>query len=161
MHIPDQTFELRRKNVEALYRSLRPVKCPYFDGEEVHFNSEGIEHVLLKTWNRARTRDEQYARLRFIPHIANVIGNSGTLQEYTERNEFVRKQSGGHWTKVMRLVRYYAFIAIIDDLRMTVVIKDDSGARKRFHSVFPTWDTEPDGRGGRRKKFYSGNPALD
>lgn len=61
----------------------------------------------------------------------------------------------------MRNVRYYVFVAIIDDLRLKVIIKNVHGGQKNFHSVYPSWKIQPDGAGGWRKKMYSGDLETD
>lgn len=144
-----------------MYRTIGPVKCPYFNGDRVYFNSEGFEHVIFKEWNKTRSREEQYTRFRLLPLVVSIIKRSGTLQEYCEKNVFVRGQSKGRWTKVMKLVRYYVFVAIVKDLRLKVIIKEIDGCQKNFHSVYPSWKTVMDDDGNQQKKLYKGDPEFD
>ena len=161
MDISEEKFVQRKAEAKVIYDAIGSVKCPYFNGEEVHFNSEGFEHILFKSWNKTRSRVEQYTRLRLIPLVVSIIRKSGTLQEYDEKNIFVRQQSRGKWTEVMKLVRYYIFIAIINDLRMKIIVREVVGEKKRFYSVYPSWSTAQDGWGGKKKKLYTGNPETD
>jgi len=161
MTVTPETIERTKTEARQKYDAIGKIKCPYFGGEEVHFNSEGFEHLIFKTWNKTRSLTEQYTRLRLLPLVALIIKRSGTLQEYDEKNIFVRHQSSGRWTKVMKLARYYIFIAIIRDLRMKIIIREVDGERKKFYSVYPSWHTESDGNGGKKKKLYSGNPEMD
>lgn len=61
----------------------------------------------------------------------------------------------------MRLARYYIFVAVVQDLRMKVIVRHIDGEKKKFYSVYPSWKTEEDGNGGKKKKFYSGDPETD
>jgi len=49
MQIDDEKFNQRRTEAETHYKSIGGVKCPYFNGESIHFNSEGFEHLLLRS----------------------------------------------------------------------------------------------------------------
>lgn len=160
MEISDEKIIQRKAEAKAVYDAIGQVRCPYFNGE-VHFNSEGFEHLLFKSWNKTRSRVEQYTRLRLIPLAVSVIKKSGTMQEYDERNIFVRRQSKGGWTRVMKLAKYYIFIAIINDLRMKIIVREVTGGKRNFYSVYPSWKTENDGQGGKRKKLFTGNPEID
>lgn len=161
MEIPREKFEQRKAEAAAFYQSIDPVKCPYFNGDCVHFNSEGFEHLIFKEWNKTRSQSEQYTRFRLLPLAVSVIRKSGTLQEYDERNAFVRRQSKGKWCKVMKLVRYYVFVAIVNELRIKVIVKEIEGGQRCFHSIYPSWNTQSDGQGGKKKKLFQGNPETD
>lgn len=160
MQISDEQFERRKTEAEAIYKGIGRVRCPYFDGAEIVFNSDGFEHLIFKSWNRTRSREDQFVRFRLLRLVMEVLRRSGTLQEYEERMMFVRRQSSGKWNKMMKSVRYYAFVAIVDDVRLKVIIKEVDGIR-RFHSVFPSWKvvSKDDGRG--HKKLFSGDPEND
>jgi hypothetical protein len=161
MEIADDKFQQRKAEAEAFYQSIDPVKCPYFNGDCVHFNSEGFEHIVFKEWNKTRSRVEQYTRFRLLPLAVSITKKSGTLQEYDERNLFVRRQSRGKWNKILKPVRYYVFTAIVKDLRVKVIVKEIEGGQKCFHSIYPSWNTQPDGQGGKKKKLYHGDPETD
>jgi hypothetical protein len=161
MEISDEKFEQRKTEATAFYKSIGQVKCPYFDGDCVHFNSEGFEHLIFKEWNKTRSQVEQYTRFRLLPLAVSIIKKSGTMQEYDERNMFVRSQSRGKWSQVMKAVRYYIFVAIVGELRAKVIIKEIEGGQRCFHSIYPSWQTESDGQGGKRKKLYRGEPETD
>ena len=62
------SFEEQQK---ALYRDLTPCLCVAI-GEVVHFNAEGLRHLLYKE-NRPRKQKERHYRLALIPHIRYAI----------------------------------------------------------------------------------------
>lgn len=88
MKISGENFAQRKAEAKAFYDSIEKVRCPFFN-DDVHFNSEGFEHIRFKAWNKSRTQQEQYTRYRLIPLAVSIIKRSGTLQEYDERNIFV------------------------------------------------------------------------
>lgn len=85
VEIFEEKLNQRKAEAKAVYDAIGSVKCPYFNGEEVHFNSEGFEHIVFKAWNRTRSKLEQYTRLRLIPFAASITKRSGTMQEYDEK----------------------------------------------------------------------------
>ncbi len=159
--ISDEKYNQRKTEAAVYYKSIISVKCPYFNNDPVHFNADGFEHIIFKEWNKTRSRVDQYARFRLLPLAVSVIKRSGTMQEYAERNSFVRRKSKGGWNKLMKLVRYYVFIAIIGELRIKVVVKEIEGGSKNFHTMYPSWEIEKRPDGSKIKKLYSGNLETD
>lgn len=164
MIITDESFNREKARADVFYRSVVKVFCPYFDGgseSEVSFNSDGFEHLIYKEWNKTRSREDQYYRFRLLPLAVTVLKQSGTLQEYDEKMVFIRRRSRGTWHKVMKLARYFIFVAIIDDLRIKVVVKAVEGGQMNFHSVYPCWDKRVGGIHGPNRKFFTGDPEND
>lgn len=161
MEISVEKFNQRKTEADTYYKSIGNVKCPYFNGEPVYFNSEGFEHIIFKHWNKTRSQIEQYTRFRLLPLAVTVIKKSGTLQEFDQRNLFVRRKSKDGWNKILKNVKYYIFTAIIGDLRLKIVIKEIEGGQKNFWSLYPSWDTIKNIEGEKKKKFYSGDPETD
>ncbi len=160
MEISDDKFEKIKKEAENFYGAIVKVKCPYLTGD-VHFNTEGFQHLLFKDWNTTRTRFEQYTRLRLIKLAPEIIKISHTLQEYDERQLFVRQKINSRWEKRLKTVRYYVFVAIIDFVRLKIVIKEIEGGVKFFYSLYPSWRVEKDSNGNNKKIFFSGNLEID
>ena len=162
MKISDEKFELIRKESKDFYDKLNSVRCPYLN-KKVQFNFHGFEHILSKTWNRGRSRIEQYTRLRLLPKVVEIIENSYTLQEYDERQVLVRQKINSRWEKRPKIVRYYVFIALLvkHGVRFKVVIKEIDGSLPYFWSIYPSWKTKKDINGSQKKVFYSGNLEED
>lgn len=160
MEISDEKFNKIREEAEKYYYSIGNVNCPYFN-EEVHFNVEGFEHLLFKSWNKTRSRNEQYTRLRLLPLARQVILKSHTLQEYDERQILVRQKINSRWEKRNKLVHYYVFVAIIKECRIKVIIKEIEGGKKYFYSLYPSWRVITDSNGKQRKVFYTGDLESD
>ena len=158
--IDDVKFEQVRKTAGDEYQKIGRVYCPYLD-EHVHFNSEGFEHLLFKEWNKTRTRLEQYTRLRLLRLAPQVISKSHTMQEFDERHMLVRQKINSRWESRAKVVRYYVFVAIINNARIKVIVKEIEGGAAFFYSLYPSWRVEKNEDGKKRKIFYSGNLESD
>jgi hypothetical protein len=64
--VTEEKFEKVKLQAEQEYKEIGKVKCPYFN-DYVHFNTEGFDHILFKSWNKPRLREEQYVRLKLLP----------------------------------------------------------------------------------------------
>ena len=157
-----EKFEKVKTDRKIFYENIGKVYCPYLK-TDVYFNSEGFEHLLNKSWNRGRSIIEQYTRLRLLPKVVEVVKSAQTLQEYEEKNIFVRQNINSRWEKRLKKVYYYAFIAFLKehDLRLKVVVKQISGGQPFFWSVYPQWKISKDTQGNKKKVFYSGNLEED
>jgi len=160
MEIPEEKFKTIREQAEEEYKNIDKIRCPYLN-DEVHFNNEGFEHLLFKSWNRTRSRIEQYTRLRLLKLAPEILKKSHTLQEYDERKIFVRQKINSRWERRVKIVRYYIFIAIIKNSRIKIIVKEIEGGVKFFYSLYPSWKILTDDDGKQRKIFYSGNPEID
>lgn len=160
METDNEKFNRIREEAEQYYKSLGKIWCPYLK-DYVHFSAEGFQHLLFKSWNRSRTRQEQYTRLKLLRLAPKVIAQSHTLQEYDERKLFVRQKINARWEKRMKGVTYYVFIAIVGDRRLKIIIKEIEGGVKFFYSLYPSWRVAREGNGQYRKIFYFGNLEMD
>ncbi|MBI4994483.1 hypothetical protein HZC21_02455 [Candidatus Peregrinibacteria bacterium] len=160
MDISEEKFETVRKRAEEEYVRIGTVRCPYLQ-DEVHFNRVGFEHLLFKEWNKTRSRIEQYVRLKLLKLAPLVLSKSHTLQEYDERRMFVRQKINTRWESRVKLVRYYVFVAIINDARIKIIVKEIEGGSKIFYSLYPSWKVVVDVNGEKKKRFFTGDPETD
>jgi hypothetical protein len=159
MVIDPMKFEKTREAAEIAYKLIGKVKCPYLN-DFVHFNSEGFEHLLFKKWNVTRPREDQYMRLKLIPLAVKALTLSHTLQEYKEAQVFVRRKSNSVWKQEMKAVKYYAFIAILNNALIKVIVRQVDGGQRNFYSLIPKWRLE--GNNGDKKRItHSGDPEED
>ncbi len=156
----EEKFTKCREDAEKYYKMLTTVWCPYLQ-DSVHFNAEGFEHLLFKSWNKNRTQIEQYTRLRLLRFAPEIISKSHTLQEYDERSILVRQKINSRWERRMKNVQYHIFVAIIKSMRLKIVVKEIEGGNKFFYSLYPSWRIEEHTNGNKKKVFYSGNPEED
>lgn len=155
-------LERAKTDAKIVYASRSKISCPYLH-EQVHFNNEGFEHLLTRTWNRGRSSVEQYTRLRLLPKAIEVIEKSHLIQEYKQSQTIIRINSNSSWSKRLKQVIYYVFVAVYPQsgLRIKVIVKQIEGGKPFFWSVYPSWRVEKDGAGNDRKIFYSGNLEED
>ena len=162
MEISDDKFEKAKYSAKKFYEHIGRIWCPYL-GREINFNSEGFEHLLAKSWNRGRSRVEQYTRLKILPKVVEIIRSSHTLQEYDQRLVFMRRKINSRWEKQVRTVRYFVFIALLRNhgIRFKIIVKEAEGGQPFFWSVYPSWRTVTQESGERKKIFFYGNLEED
>ena len=59
---------------------------------------------------------------------------------------------------MMKEVIFYEFIAVLENVRVKVIVKEVTGGGKHFWSIIPYWDIDV---GNSRRILHSGNPELD
>jgi hypothetical protein len=156
MNTTDINFEKVKTEAEAVYAAIEHVVCPYFgDGEPVAFNSRGIKHINFKKDRVARSRSDQFMRLKNIHLVKRILEKSRTLQEYEERQEFIEIKSNKRAERVLKTVKYFGFIAIINDSgrvkRLKIIVRQEDGGAKHFWSIIPFWTSN------KQLKIHSGN----
>lgn len=158
LEITEDKFKEEKGKAIVFYSGIKKIKCPYLKAE-VNFNSEGFEHLLLKSWNRARSMKEQYTRLRLLPKVVNIIKVVTTLQEYEERMMFVRQKINSRWEKRAKCVFYYVFVALMKSqgIKFKIVIKQIDGGQPYFWSIYPSWKVEKVNGAGGKRVFYTGD----
>lgn len=137
---PTNAFKKFKKKTEDLYKKIKEVYCPYF-AEQVAFNTKGLNHIKMKAWNKSRSTQEQLVRLKLLKYAPQIIRKTHTLQEFKEVRKFERQKINSRWEQRVVTIRYYAFIAIIDEKRIKVVVKEIDGSKKIFWSIIPKWKT--------------------
>jgi len=155
MKITDQKFDIIKEKSEIEYKKINSIYCPYLK-DEIIFNSKGLEHIKFKGRNKARLRKDQYIRFRCLPLASQIIRKSHTLQGFQERNEMVKIKKG-KWEKIMKKVKYFEFITIINNIRTRIIVKEIIGEKPYFLSIIPFWKTNVSGQ----KIIHNGNPNED
>ena len=156
MNDEEKFLEIKSKAEEA-YKSLGEVYCPYFS-ENITFNIKGLNHIKMKRWNKARSREDQFMRLKLLKLAPEVIKKSSTLQGFFKSKNFERIQINSKWTKFLTNIYYFEFIAIIKNIRIKVIIKQTEGGQKYFWSIIPFWKTNKDNT---ERILHDGNPDED
>ncbi|MDP3697591.1 MAG: hypothetical protein Q8R55_06295 [Candidatus Taylorbacteria bacterium] len=155
--ITDEEFEKIRTEFESRYKTVKEIRCPYFEGPVV-FNAMGLEHLKFMRKNHARPRNEQLIRMRLFPLAPEVISLSRTIQGITHTKHFENLRTNQRNEMILVQVSYYEFVAILKDKRIRVVIKQIGDGPKFFWSVIPFWKID---RNNNRRKMNYGNPEVD
>ncbi len=127
-----------KTKAEAFYTLIGPVHCPYF-GEKIAFNSKGIKHLKFKSDEVARPRQDQYSRLKLVHLAPEVLKQSRTLQGIWHTKRFEMQKTHSRWERVLKEVSFWEFIAVLNNVRLKVIIKQVVGGEKHFWSVIPAW----------------------
>lgn len=152
-----EEFEKVKSNAERFYESLGLIYCPYFT-EKISFNAKGLRHLKFKSDQQARAQKDQYPRLKLLHLAPQVLNKSHTLQGIWETKQFERNKENSQWKYTMKEVVFYEFIAVLENVRLKVIIKEVVGGEKYFWSIIPHWSID---KAGSKRILYSGNPNID
>jgi hypothetical protein len=153
----DADFEKVRQEAEALYANVGSIKCPYF-GSSIAFNAKGIRHLKFKSDEQARSREEQYTRLKLLKYAPEVIKLSRTVQGIWATKKFEEQKTHSRWERVLKEVIFYEFVAVLDSVRVKVIVKEVVGGEKHFWSIIPFWGVD---KQNSKRVLHSGNPDHD
>lgn len=150
----DFDFENVKTEVETFYSSIGSVYCPFFR-EKIAFNAKGLRHLKFKSDQKARSRNDQYPRLKLVHIVPEVIRLSHTLQGVWYARQFEVQERNSRSEKILKDVSYFEFVAVLDTIRVKVIVKEVSGGEKYFWSVIPFWKID---RKNSRRILYGGEP---
>jgi hypothetical protein len=157
LEFTDEEFKFILQKAQELYATIDLVRCPYFPGTVIRFNTQGFEHLRRKSWNRGRPRHDQFMRLKYLKMAPAILRLSNTVQGIYYSHERIRQHSHGRWVEVFSPATFYEFVAVIESRRFKVIVKLTAADELLFWSIIPYWrHTE---RGTR--VLYEGNPAED
>ena len=146
-----------KQQAENLYKNIEDTHCPYF-GKKIAFNAKGWKHLRFKNKHHARAQVDQYARLKLIYLIPQVISKSHTVQGILYTKKFERQKTNTRWERVMKEVIFYEFIAVLENIRLKVIIKEVDKGELYFWSIIPFWTIDKEQS---KRLLYSGNPEKD
>jgi hypothetical protein len=156
MEFTEIDFNNVKQLAEEYYKTIGEVRCPYLkDG--VSFNAKGLDHIKFKEWDKARSMQDQYVRLRLLKIAPQILQQSHTLQEFFETNRMERQKINSRWENRMISVNYYGFVAIVNRHRLKVIVKEIQGGKKFFWSLIPFWKTKKDAINGNKKVLHEGD----
>ncbi len=154
----DEEDFLRIKNeAEKFYQEIGAVYCPYFKVKIV-FNTKGLKHLKFKSNRQARPRKDQYSRFKLMSLAPKVLEQSHTLQGIWQIRRFEFQKTNSRWERIMKDVIYYEFIAVMNNVRVKVIVKEALGGEKHFWSIIPFWGIN---KGVSKRILHSGDPEND
>lgn len=152
-----QDFEKVRMDAEAFYGTIGEIQCPYF-GEKISFNVAGLKHLKFKSDEVARSHSEQYARLKLLTLAPQVLSLSHTVQGIWHTKHFERIRVHSRTDTILKPVSFYEFIAVLENTRVKVIVKQIDNGQKFFWSIIPFWGID---KNNSRRVLHSGNPEND
>lgn len=144
MHLNEVSEELYAKSkleAERLYRSFTPIKCRAIGNQTIYFNSEGFNHLLYKK-GKERAKNDQMGRFKHLDFVPKILQLTTTYQEYEEKLQDFRVERHGKKITETKQVRYWAFVAIMHNKRIKVVIRKIGEGQIIFYSICPLWKTD-------------------
>jgi len=153
----ENNFDKVKQDAEAFYATIGDVYCPYLK-EKIAFNAKGLKHLKFKSDRQARSRNEQYARLKLLHLAPQILKASHTLQGIWQTKRFETMNINSRWEYVMKDVVLYEFIAVIANVRAKVIIKEIHGGEKHFWSIIPYWGINKEHG---KRVLYGGDPEHD
>ncbi len=153
----ESEFENVKEEAEKLYGAIGSVHCPYFKGKVI-FNVRGLKHLKFKSDQQARPRKDQYPRLKLLHCAPFVLQKSSTVQGIKKERRFEIQKTNSRWERVMKEVAYYEFIAVLDSVRVKVIVKEVYGSEMYFWSVIPFWGID---KANSKRILHSGDPEHD
>lgn len=154
----DEQFEETKKKAEEFYKSITDgVDCPYFK-EKIVFNAKGLEHLKFSRKNHARSRQDQYIRFKLLYLAPKILGLSRTIQGISDTFAFELIRSNSRNESILKPVSYYEFVAILDNFRARVVVKQVENGPKYFWSIIPFWKVDKEKK---QRRMCYGKPGED
>jgi hypothetical protein len=150
-------FEAVRIQAEITYGAVGSVWCPYFR-EKIAFNAKGIRHLKFKSDQQARPRQDQYTRLKLLSLAPQVLQHSGTVQGIWHTKQFEPQKTNSRWEQRFKGVSFYEFVAVLDRVRVRVIVKQVQGGEKYFWSIMPFWKVHADTK---HRVLHNGDPEND
>ena len=83
---------------------------------------------------------------------------SKTVQGIWHTKRFEIQKTHRRWEKVLKDVSFYEFIAVLENVRVKVIVKEVFGGEKHFWSIIPFWRIDKENS---RRILFSGNPETD
>lgn len=130
-----------RKKAKDLYNTFSKVFSPAL-GQNIHFTSNGFNHLIYKNAKKERDRKTQILRFDLIERSKTILERSTTYQEFEEDMEYTRVNRYGKYISINLVVKYWGFVAIIDKFRIKVVVRQVGNSKAEFYSVIPAWFTK-------------------
>lgn len=153
----DIKFQKLKKEAEDLYKGLGEVYCPYFK-EKIVFNAKGLEHLKFKKKNHARSQEDQNMRLKYLSLAPKILELSRTIQGISNRKSFEPIRSHSRTEMKFVQISYFEFIAILENVRVRVIIKQIENGPKYFWSIIPFWKMD---KITLKRKMFNGDPEND
>lgn len=152
-----EEYEKVRDEAEKLYQTFGQVYCPYL-AEKIAFNAKGLRHLKFKSDQQARSHQDQYSRLKLLCIAPDVLKKSHTVQGIWKTKRFETQNINSQWKHAMKEVIFYEFIAVLNNVRVKVIVKEILGGEKHFWSIIPYWGID---KVNCKRILHTGDPEQD
>lgn len=115
----DTTFTYAKELARDFYFNIwvkNPPRCPAFNGEIIRASHDSWEHIVH---DESKTRMDIPGRLFILERAKKLLQETSSFQDYEIRND----------------IEYWIFNAIIQDIKIRVIIRSIKNGPKHFLSV--------------------------
>ena len=144
LQFSEDNYSKTKEDARKAYSTFGSVKCQALEGQSVYFTSEGFNHLVYKN-KRERNKKDQFMRFKVLDLAKKILDITTTYQEYEETLQNVLVKVMKHKEYRSTSVKYWGFIAIIENKKLRVVVKQVRGNKLQFWSVAPYWTTTKHG----------------
>jgi hypothetical protein len=124
-----ENYKTEREKYFDIYKNFKTSYCKAFESEIV-YNAKGFSHIIYKTGNKERGRNEQLQRFQYLELAKEFLEHTNTFQEY----EYLKENN----------IYYWGLIAIYKNIKLKVIIKrNGENGKYYFYSVIPNFVTSP------------------
>ena len=137
MEINRESFIKIKEKAEKLYLEKKEIYCPYFQ-KKVILNSDGFHHLQFSS-RRERNKNEQFLKFRLLQLALEIIGKSGTIQEYRKILMPIGKKSKQDGFVKMKEVEFWGLVAIVGERskKIKAILRRVGDGNITFWSVMP------------------------
>lgn len=131
-------YKKERAEADEYYKKVGEILCPFF-GKMIVFTAEGFNHLIYSD-GRERDKSNQLLKFDLLRIAPEIIGKSGTLQEYRKQlcKYGKRKTNGFFDTKEME---FWGFVAIVKShdeyIKIKIILRRVGDGNITFWSVMP------------------------
>ncbi len=129
------------------YNSIKEIYSEALEAN-IYFNAKGFNHITFKNPRNIRTVPEQISRLKIFDTAVKLLKLANIYQEYEEVENLDTKKTTYYW----------GIIAIIDNIKIKVILRKIGNGQTHFWSVIPGYTSSEK----RDQKFkIKGDPESD
>ncbi len=78
-------------------------------------------------------------KFKLLQKAKDIVDRSSTYQEYDECLISIKREKRGQMVRENCLARYWALVAIMQEFRIKVIVRQCGNGQKHFWSVIPAW----------------------
>jgi len=134
-------YDKIREDAHGFYQKIGAIRCHALNNEVVHFTAEGLNHLIYKSSRSERNRNDQITKFKLLSKAKTIIEITTTYQEYDESLTTVRRKRFKKIVQESATVKYWGFVAIIQNFRVKVIVRQIGNGQRHFWSVIPAWLT--------------------
>jgi len=127
----------------GIYDQIDDASCPYFE-RKIAFNSDGFHHLRYNTSGSERPKQAQMHKFNLLPKAIEIIGKSGTVQQYRKQWGAVGRKHTTDGTRPVKEMQYWGFEGILGTgtkmVRIKAVVRQIGNGEPHFWSVMSDTD---------------------